>query len=79
MKHFQSAHAQESVCTSYLQLIDICMQLFAGELTNQNREYCKVKDDSSYLYKLNNSLVCPHQITDNRYLITTLSLHSTKI
>ena len=33
----------------YLQLIDICMQLFAGELTNQNREYYKVNDNINYL------------------------------
>ena len=45
-KHFQSAHAQNHICTSYLQLIDICTQLFAGELTNQNREYYKVNDNS---------------------------------
>ena len=45
-KHFQSTHAQYSICTSYLQLIDICMQLFAGELTNQNREYYKVNDNN---------------------------------
>ena len=32
----------------YLQLIDICMQLFADELTNQNREYCKVNDNAYY-------------------------------
>ena len=51
MKHFQSTHAQYSICTSYLQLIDICMQLFAGELTNQNREYYKVNDNSNYLTK----------------------------
>ena len=49
-KHFQSAHAQYSICTSYLQLIDICMQLFAGELTNQNQEYYKVNDNMSYLH-----------------------------
>ena len=48
-KHFQRAHAQKSICTSYLQLIDICMQLFAGELTNQNREYYKVNDNDIYL------------------------------
>ena len=47
-KHFQSAHAQYSICTSYLQLIDICMQLFADELTNQNREYYKVNDNKPY-------------------------------
>ena len=47
-KHFQSAHAQYSICTSYLQLIDICMQLFADELTNQNREYYKVNDNAYY-------------------------------
>ena len=33
------------ICTSYLQLIDICMQLLADELTNQNREYYKVNDN----------------------------------
>ena len=43
-------HAEYSICTSYLQLIDICVQLFAGELTNQNREYYKVNDNSLYLY-----------------------------
>ena len=32
-----------------LQLIDICMQLFAGELTNQNREKYKVNDNKLYL------------------------------
>ena len=48
-KHFQSAHAQYSICISYLQLIDICMQLFADELTNQNREYYKVNDNFTYL------------------------------
>ena len=47
-KDFQSTHAQYSICTSYLQLIDICMQLFAGELTNQNREYYKVNDNGTY-------------------------------
>ena len=31
----------------YLQLIDICMQLFAGELTNQNRECYKVNDNTT--------------------------------
>ena len=48
MKHFQSAHAQKRICTSYLQLIDICTQLFAGESTNQNREYYKVNDNAYY-------------------------------
>ena len=32
-----------------MQLIDISMQLFAGELTNQNREYYKVNDNMRYL------------------------------
>ena len=47
-KHFQSTHAQNRICTSYLQLIDICTQLFAGELTNQNQEYYKVNDKQKY-------------------------------
>ena len=44
------AHAQKRICTSYLQLIDICTQLFAGKSTNQNREYYKVNDNSIYIY-----------------------------
>ena len=31
-----------------MQLIDICIKLFAGELTNQNREYYKVNDNERY-------------------------------
>ena len=60
-KHFQSAHAQYSICTSYLQLIDICMQLFADELTNQNREYYKVNDNTINLLSYNKI----HQISPN--------------
>ena len=41
---------------SYLQLIDICMQLFAGELTNQNREYYEVNDNSIYMQPLKKCL-----------------------
>ena len=32
----------------YLHQIDICMQLFADKLTNQNCEYIKVNDNDNY-------------------------------
>ena len=38
LSKFQNKHDQKSICTSYLQLIDICMQLFPGKLSNRNIE-----------------------------------------
>ena len=35
--------------------MDICMHLFAGELTNQNREYYKVNDNRIYLHAIDQS------------------------
>ena len=45
-------NAQYSICTSYLQLINIYMQIFADELTNQNREYYKVNDNTRYFVEI---------------------------
>ena len=54
-RYFFKADEAFSKCAcsiKYLQLIDICMQLFAGELTNQNREYYKVNDKYVYTVRL---------------------------
>ena len=43
--YFKSAHAQNAICTSYLQPTHYCHQLFAGKLPNQNFENKKVNDN----------------------------------
>ena len=57
-----NAHAQSIICSwatfltnAHAQTI-ICTQLFAGKLTNQNWEYYKVNDNSSYLSSRENKM-----------------------